>query len=166
MLTKEEVLDEFAYDRERGVLINKKDRGANRRAKAGSVAGFVHDGYVVTKIDGRCYRIHRLIWFIEHGKFPEFEIDHANGDKLDNRIANLREATHAENQRNSGIPRHNTSGYKGVYRRSSGRFSACIRSRGKSLHLGSFDTKEEAYAAYCAKGLELHGMFFHDGGVK
>ncbi len=83
-------------------------------------------------------------------------IDHINGDKVDNRLENLRLVSHGENLQNIRKPmRNNTSGFLGVCR-SGGKFMATISVNGKSLNLGSFDKPEAAHAAYVAAKRRLH----------
>jgi hypothetical protein len=90
----------------------------------------------------------------------DLEVDHINGDGIDNRKENLRLCTHAENSRNRGRAKHNTSGHKGVwFSKQSNRFIAETRLNGKKIHVGSFKTAEEASEAYKAKALEVHGDF-------
>jgi hypothetical protein len=100
-------------------------------------------------------RMHRVIMKAPDG----MEVDHINGDKLDNRIENLRLCTHRENGKNSGISVRNTSGYKGVTKASPNRWSARIRTDGVLLELGLFKTKEEAARAYNEAALRHHGRF-------
>lgn len=85
-------------------------------------------------------------------------VDHINGDGLDNRRANLRSATHADNMRNSRRRSDNTSGYKGVSA-SGWRWVARVYVDSRRLHLGTFASPEEAARAYDAAALELHGEF-------
>lgn len=84
--------------------------------------------------------------------------DHLSGDGLDNRRANLRLATHAQNIHNRGANKNNTSGYKGVSL-NRGRWAAHINVNGKRKHLGSFSYPQEAHAAYCSAAEKLHGEF-------
>lgn len=86
------------------------------------------------------------------------QVDHVNGRGLDNRRANLRLATNAENARNRTRQSNNASGYKGV-RKSNSRWSAEIRCDGVCKYLGIFDTPELAHAAYCDAAARLHGKF-------
>ncbi len=88
------------------------------------------------------------------------EVDHRNGNGLDNRRFNLREATHAQNMRNQKLNRNNKSGFKGVsYKRSHRKWRACISMHGKTIELGYHDTPEIAYTAYCAGATKYHGEF-------
>lgn len=89
-------------------------------------------------------------------------VDHANGDGLDNRRSNLREATHAQNSANSRLSRRSTSGLKGVtwYKRTS-RWRAHITVDQAQRHLGYFDDAAEAARAYDAAALEAFGEFAH-----
>ena len=74
------------------------------------------------------------------------EIDHINGDRYDNRIINLKEATTSENNRNRRITDRNTSGYVGVVKQGD-KWYAYIKVDGKKIHLGTYNTKDEAIQA-------------------
>jgi hypothetical protein len=87
-------------------------------------------------------------------------VDHINGDGLDNRRTNLRIATYPENQWNSKKHIDNVTGYKGVrFQKRINRWEAKITAQGVCYFLGSFDSPEKAYEAYCAKAKELFGEF-------
>lgn len=101
-------------------------------------------------------KLHRLILGITN---PKVIIDHINGNGLDNRKCNLRIATFSGNSANSRMYSSNKTGYRGVYLRDSGRYRACIRVNNKLIHLGSFDTKEEAAKAYNVVAKKYHGEF-------
>jgi hypothetical protein len=132
-----------------------------RCVKVGDQAGsWSGPGYLGTMIDGRNYLNHRLAWFYVTGRWPDAEIDHVNGDKTDNRLSNLREATPSENKRNRVTQVNNTSGFKGVYwNKAAGKWRAQIYDNGKSYHLGHFDIAEEAYTAYCNAAKLMHREF-------
>lgn len=106
-----------------------------------------HKGYLAGRVDGKLILAHRAAWALYYGKWPEKPLDHINHDRKDNRIANLRECDLEDNARNMSMPRNNTSGVVGVYRRWSGKWSARITSKGKKVGLGTFDSFEEAVQA-------------------
>ena len=131
----------------------------NRRGKslAGCIAGSLHStGYVHISLCGRLYKAHRLAWLFVYGTWPTCHIDHINGDKQDNRIANLREATRSENRQNLRLPyKNNKSGLMGVSAEKS-RWRAVIHKDGRQNRLGSFATPQEAHAAYLEAKSVLH----------
>jgi hypothetical protein len=116
------------------------------RAKANSVAGGINkpSGYFQIQIKNTKYKAHRLIFLYHHGYLPKI-IDHIDGDKLNNKIENLREATHRQNCFNSGKRKHNTSGYKNVvWHKSAKRWVVRIFVNGKNKHFGCYFDKEIA----------------------
>ena len=132
---------------------------------AGLRAGWIsRDGYVGVKVCGRTFKAHRVIWAIHHGYWPDDQIDHINGDRTDNQLANLRSVSNEENQRNKGRRSDNTSGATGVYwdgRRS--KWCAQIKTNGRNRTLGRFDNVADAISARrraeAACGFHLnHGM--------
>ena len=120
-----------------------------------------HDtcGYVQIRINAETYSAGRLAWAIAHGEWPAKCVDHINRIRDDNRLCNLRLATVVENQWNTEKRRDNTTGFKGVYRRPNGRFQAAIRLEKRFVTLGTFDTAEQASAAYQTAAVEHHGQF-------
>ena len=107
---------------------------------------------------GRVFiRMHREILGL--GRGDNRHGDHISGDTLDNRRENLRIATNAENCRNKKMHRNNAVGLKGVNILPSGRFRAQIMVNGKKLRIGTFDSPEEAHAAYCQAAKVHHGDF-------
>lgn len=112
------------------------------------------DGYIVTQINGSTVRLHRLILGLDNEL-----IDHRNGDKTDNRRKNLRPATKQLNGINRGANSNNTLGIKGVSRLKNGKYVARIMVDGKSIHLGTFETVDEAQNARSKKEQELFGEF-------
>ncbi len=121
-------------------------------------------GYRRGSVFGRRYLTHRVIWLMYTGAWPVEHLDHINGDPLDNRIENLREATSAENQWNQGVRKTNRSGFKGVHwHKDRRKWAAKIRKDGKTKHLGLFTCPKEAHAAYCKAAKEMHGEYSNGG---
>lgn len=123
-------------------------------------------GYAIRsfRANGKCVVVsmHRQILSLKSG--DRIEVDHINGNKLDNRKSNLRCCTRAENERNKTLSKRNTSGFKGVsWNKRDKHWRAKIKINGKNQHLGCFKTAEEGYAAYCKAALELHGEFANLG---
>lgn len=105
------------------------------------------DGYKVGAIESVQLRAHRIAWILTHGQEPE-QLDHVNGDRADNRLANLREVSVQENNKNKALGRNNASGVAGVYFvQASGDWRATITIDGKLKHLGLFKHKHQAVAA-------------------
>lgn len=106
-------------------------------------------GYLTFYYQGRRYKLHRLIWCYYYGHMPMNNIDHINGDKLDNRIANLRDVPQSVNAKNQKLNIKNTSKYPGVYTDSKygSSWKARITIDGKTVHLGWFATYEDAVRA-------------------
>jgi hypothetical protein len=132
---------------------------------AGKPAGYVTDaGYLLICIDYVSYRAHRLLWKMRKGFDSVLDIDHANGNGLDNSEGNLREATRSQNRHNTGAYKCNKTGYKGVfYRKDRGKYVASIRIHGKSKHLGHYDSAEEAHAVYSREAKLLFNNFTNVG---
>ena len=131
-----------------------------RRIHVGDFAGsVVKKGYVVIGIDGRVYRAHRLAWLYVYGKWPEKYIDHINGSMTDNRITNLRDVDNSTNMENlqCATLRNKSSRILGVSKQSpKKRWRAQITIKGKNVHLGYFDTAEEASNAYVTAKRQFH----------
>lgn len=126
-----------------------------------NVGALENNSYWGLRFKGKNYRAHRLVWEIHYGPIPVGkQIDHINGVKSDNRIDNLRLATKSQNQQNKKISILNTCGLKGVRSKNNGRYwISRIKLNASSIHIGTFENKYLAYAAYCDKAIELHGEF-------
>ena len=149
-LRYEEVAKLFTYDRETGVLYWRiRDRNTIRRKYvAGSIKG-TNDGYRRVGIKGKIYQEHRIIMMLCFGHIPEnAEIDHINHVRDDNRLVNLRFVTMSENMRNKSVSSKSTTGVTGVYfYKRLQKYIARIRVNREFIHLGVFETLEEAAAA-------------------
>lgn len=99
--------------------------------------------------------LHRFILGARDGVY----VDHANGDTLDCRKANLREASPRQNACNSPQRARGTSGFRGVKLRASGRYQVQIKDGQRLVTVGRFDDPVVAARAYDAKARELHGEF-------
>jgi len=131
------------------------------QVKQGSLAGHAHvTGYIYIQVNGERYRAHRLAWLYMHGKFPENNIDHKNGNPADNRICNLREATFSENSMNTKLRSDNSSGIKGVsWNKAKSKWNARITVRGRRRCLGYFDDIQDAATCYsCASKKTPQGV--------
>lgn len=155
-MTQEEVLSLFDY-REGNLYWKIKPHVAISEGDlAGSKngAGYWHIQFKKVK-----YKAHRLIYLYHYGYLPK-EIDHINGDKLDNRIENLRACTRFQNNRNRRANVNSTSKYKGVsWHSGHKRWSANISIEGKFKHLGYFPSEYEAARAYDQAALPIHKEF-------
>lgn len=124
------------------------DKAFNTRragANAGCIANRGSVRYYVIRIAAKLYLAHHLAWAFEHNEWPE-EIDHEDGDGLNNKLSNLRSVSHQVNMSNRAVPSDNKSGTIGV-RMEQGKWRAQIAINGKKIHIGMFSTLEEASAA-------------------
>lgn len=147
----------FDYDDLEGKLkwknhYSRSDRNGNY---AGSING---KGYYCVAINNKSFRLHRLIWLYHKGYLPDI-IDHIDGNRLNNKIENLREATIQQNSANKAGLGSNT-GFKGVrWVQSRKKYKATINHNGIAYYLGLFINLEEAVESYRKKNLELNGEF-------
>lgn len=141
----------LSYDPAYGVFKWLVDVGRYGRIKAGSEAGGIDsNGYVLIRLLGHRYSAHRLAWFYVFGQWPKEQIDHINGCRSDNRIDNLRPASHLLNAQNiHRLQSNNTSGFMGVsWHKGTKRWVAQMWINRKNTTLGYFADPAEAGAAY------------------
>lgn len=142
-----------------GKLFWKVDRRNNKTKGKQACRLKKSNGYHEVTINKKKYYVHRLIFMMTYGRWP-IQIDHIDGDRSNNLISNLREATNAQNNRNTGIRSTNQSGFKGVhYNKLNRNYNARITVNYKNIHLGCFDTAQEAHEAYKLAAFQLHGEF-------
>ncbi len=139
--------DLLFYNPETGVFLHRKRRTGV--PFAGMVAGSVNttrgEHYYQICLQGKNWKAHRLAWLYVYGEFPKGDIDHINGDRLDNRISNLRDVTKSENCKNKTLRVDNKSGVSGVYWNKGGaKWHVQIAVNGKRKHLGFFSDLDEA----------------------
>ena len=164
-ITHEQLTEALHYCPESGVFTWLTNRGRNHSIK-GSVAGVIKQpsGYRCIRLHGQAFLAHRLAMFYVNGFWPEDLIDHINGDRLDNRMSNLRICSKAQNIRNSKMKRTNRCGLKGVHwHKPTGKWRASITVDRKNISLGLYTNPEEAHAAYTAAADLMHGEFANHG---
>lgn len=116
--------------------------------RAGGFRGDNRD-YRIIRVKGTLYYEHRLVFMMHNGYFPEYEVDHINRDRADNRIENLRHVTRLCNSRNLGISKRNKTGVTGIHLHTklTNSFVVQIRSGGKKRHVGIYRGFDEAVMA-------------------
>lgn len=152
-------LSSFAYyDVVTGMFIATKKRRSDSPPPGKAIGCLSGDGAFHVVIAREHYKIHRLVWLWHYGNWPRYEIDHINGNRVDNRIENLRDVPHDVNLRNTKKRINNTSGYTGIsYYARDKRWAAKYKVRGETIVIGYFRSKEAAVIAY-----ELYATTFHD----
>lgn len=151
-----EVLD---YDPATGVFTWKSTLSARRSAGA-TAGGSGCKGYWRISVDGRRYLAHRIAWAWMTGAWPTQDIDHIDGHRCNNRFCNLREASQVQNNGNSRLRKDSTSGLKGVsWHKRAKKWAAYAGGRGTRVHLGLFESREEAHEAYLVHASLLFGEF-------
>jgi len=157
-LTAERLRKLLHYDPANGAFTHA---AAASQMPAGSEAGYVDDnGYLVISVDGYQDRAQRLAWLYMTGQWPARQVDHADTDKLNNRWANLRLATPAQNGQNCPRKSNNKSGAKGVsWFKSGQKWRARITVSGREISLGYFNSFDEAKAAYASAASHHFGEF-------
>lgn len=166
-LSRERALRYFDYDPLTGELRFKRRPDTEFKDEAsiarhlklvGTVAGSINsEGYIKVHIDGEYYAGHKVIWLMQTGEwvdYPDHEVGHFDGDRANNRWANLRKATKSDSQRNGGMRINNTSGVHGVNWKpvytatpGDGRWVARIWNGPKHVYLGSFKDIRDAMIA-------------------
>jgi hypothetical protein len=147
-LTQSQLKKLLYYDHTTGDFIWLVNRSGT--ARAGDTAGYNHTGsggktYREITINGRSYFAHRLAFLLMTGSFPEYEVDHEDGNGLNNKWDNLRAVTHNQNAKNRRVYSNNTSGCAGVsWDKRGNKWRVRIGINGKQKPLGYFTDLEEA----------------------
>jgi len=150
----------WEYDSSTGIITWKINKGS---ARVGDIAGCpATSGYRQVRYRQRLYYAHRLAWLLYYKRWPDstLVIDHIDGNKINNKIENLRECTIRQNKQNSTLYKNNALGIKGVrFIAERNSYVARIYLKGQAIFLGYFRTAEEARDAYNIKAEELFGAF-------
>ena len=145
------------YNPETGIFKRKTSKGG---FDAGTIVGTKRSKSINIIIDYTSYKAHRIAWKIFYDQEPPFLIDHIDNNPYNNAILNLREANLNQNLYNSKKSIKNTTGYKGVsFHKLSQKFRATIRINNKAVHLGLYETAEDAYSEYCKAAKKHFGEY-------
>lgn len=160
MMTQELLKSILNYDKHTGIFTWKIQSNANN--KIGDIAGTKKKtGYMSITYKGKLYAAHRLAFLYEHGYLPKM-IDHINRNKVDNRIENLREATHSQNQYNSKKGMGKSKERNVYWRKYKKKWAVIFHFNNKPKQFGSFDTIEEASKLANELRLKFHGNFAYN----
>ena len=134
----------YRYDPNTGKLYHKVKNSI--RVNTGDEVGWInHNNYRYATLKYVKLAVHRIIWRIYYGSWPNYQLDHINGNKLDNRICNLREVTPRENCQNKKIHR---SGKIVGSKKAKNKFISTLKVNNKQFHLGYFESEIEAHQHY------------------
>lgn len=171
---KEYIKDYLHYDPETGIFTWIKKSNKRGKDRTGNRAGSIrkkHDDYYLREIGisvpgvkKSTFKEHQLVYLIMVGPIPKgFEIDHKNGNSLDNRWSNIRLSDKTQNMGNQGLRKNNKSGYKGVYFSTHhGKYQAVLLHSGKRYNLGRYHDPYLASLTYTKKAKELLGEFYRE----
>ena len=154
MLTADRARELLSYDPETGILTWKTTR---KKCLEGSPAGGLCKGYLTIGIDYRRYQYHRVAWLVHHGSWPSADIDHKDGNPLNNRLDNLRDASRSFNLANTR-KRKGKALPKGVTKIKSG-YRVRLRKDRKTYNVGVYPTVEAAQSAYENTARKMYGEF-------
>lgn len=154
-LTQERLMELLRYEHETGNFY-WRTTGKGRKNICEPAGALDGDGYRRIHITSGIYSCHRLAWLWMTGEWPTHDLDHINGVRDDNRWDNIREATSALNAQNRRrAAKTSSTGYLGVVPYEN-RFQAQIKVNGKTTHLGSYKTAQEAHGVYVNAKRLLH----------
>lgn len=155
-----DIKDYLSYDPDTGIFTRKKLPGRGGVYASPVVGNLSVRGYREIRHMGVLYRAHLLAWWWVYGELPPpgFEIDHVNGNRDDNRIANLRLASRAQNNANARAKRNRK--LRGVFfDKQTKTWRAKIGVDYRQIHLGRHPTAEQAARAYDAAAIKHFGKF-------
>lgn len=158
-LNYKELTDSFVYDYTQGRIYWKINKC---KARIGSEAGLSlnNAGYRLIKFNYKRISFARIAWTMFHGMAPSGDIDHIDGDPLNNKIENLRDVTKSQNMMNRANQKNNKSGQKGVgWASREKRWRVRVKKEGREYCFGYFKCYDEAVDAYKLAEAELHGQY-------
>jgi hypothetical protein len=147
------------YDPLTGVLTRRHN---SHRCAAGAIYGRANgNGYLKSTLEGLTFYAHRVAWAHAHGCWPEFAIDHVDGNRANNRLSNLRVATWSQNNHHKKAIRAGLKGAFTAHTLASGElmWRSIIRIGGINTHLGVFTTEQAAHEEYCLAAARYFGVF-------
>jgi hypothetical protein len=153
-ITLKYINEYLTYDSLSGNLYQRKKRP---KIQVGALAGgLTGKGYRYIQLNGKKYPAHHIVWLLETGELPKKQIDHIDGDKLNNNFLNLREVTNKQNTENRGKQKNNKTGYKGVsFNNRLQKYVSQIQHNNQPIYIGVYATAYEAHLAYEKKAKEL-----------
>ena len=161
-LTQEYLKSILDYDLDTGIFTWKVSKA--NRTKVGDVAGWSYNGYREIEINNKAYKAHRLAWLYVYGEMPKKLIDHVDGNRSNNKISNLREATYQENSENYKTPKTNKSGVKNVsWYKSLNKWVVSISIRKTKKTVGYYDDLELAELVAIEARNKYRGEFANHG---
>ena len=147
----------YKYDPKTGVITKNNAPVGSLHPKGHLELYFRHKDKIY------CFKYHRIAWFLYYKKFPEDMIDHIDGNKLNNRIDNLRDCNNSENLCNRSKQKNNKSGYKNVLKDNrecgSGKWIVRIMKNGKTYFGGHYINIEDAIVAADKLRKEVHNIY-------
>ena len=164
-LTQEKLKIKVHFDPNSGIFTKPKKIDKYGRISGGFNIGSINKvgngigkKYQKISVDGKAYLGHRLAWLYIYGNWPKNQIDHIDGNSLNNSINNLRDVSRIENSQNIRSPSsNNKTGYLGVFlHKQTGKYRTRIMVNKKIVELGLFKNPEDAHAAYINAKRELH----------
>jgi hypothetical protein len=142
-LTQEYLKSILDYDLDIGIFTWKVNK--SKKSKIGDAAGWLDNGYTKIEINHKPYNAHRLAWLYVYGEMPKNLVDHIDGNRSNNKISNLREATYQKNSENYKTPKTNKSGVKNVsWYKKLDKWVVSISIRNAKKTIGYFDDLELA----------------------
>ena len=161
MISQEYLKSVLSYDPDSGVFtwIGKTGSSANSfiGKEAGCIARKKNYSVRLIRVNKRLYRAHVLAWLYVYGEYPANQIDHIDGNPLNNRIDNLRDVPQTTNMQNlKSSRRDNKLGLLGVHMRRDGKYIAQITANGVAKFIGVFGNENDAHQAYINEKRRLH----------